>query len=161
MLLPQWSVFSCTFSVAGHGNKPVGSMPGAGSWAEAEGAVLVQLPCGCGGLTLATAALTVRLCCWGNDGSMSFFCVEQGWSKELCPAMSQKRCSQSSRQKKREKPERKGGPQKARLEEIVMNLTSLEKQHWKKGMDWVSSCKRPRNNDSQEKFCLWEDWIAE
>lgn len=40
------------------------------------------------------------------------------------------------------------------FDEIVMSLTSVEKWHWKEGRDWFVGCKIPRNDDSQENFCL-------
>lgn len=106
---------------------------------------------------MATAAWPVGAACVAEAAreACHSFVRSRAWSKELCPARGTKEAlAKQQEEKNREKPERKDGPQKAHLEEVIMSLTSVEKQHWKKGRDWFSSCMTQRNGDSQENFCL-------
>lgn len=81
---------------------------------------------------MATAAWPLGAACVAEaarDACHSFV-RSRGWSKELCPARGTKEALAKQQKEKipREKPERKDGPQKAQLEEVIMSLTSVEKQ---------------------------------
>lgn len=104
---------------------------------------------------MATASHTVGAGCVAEAATevCHSFVRSRNWNKELCPARVTKEVlAKQQAEKNGEKPERKDGPQKTHLEEILMSLTKLEKKHWKKGRDLFSGCKTPRNDDSQEKI---------
>lgn len=76
---------------------------------------------------MATAAWPVGAACVAEAAREA--CHPFVRSKELCPARGTKEAlAKQQAEENREKPERKDGLQKAHLEEVIMSVTSVEKQ---------------------------------